>query len=89
MAVTVPNIPYKAKLLNDSGFLSQAWAGWFEEMAKRIGGPVALSNLELQTVRTSDIAALTLQLAALTSAVSALTTQVAGNLNDQRQGREL
>jgi len=45
---SVPEVPYKVPLLNEQGFLNSAWSKWFRELYLRIGGTLALNNVQLE-----------------------------------------
>ncbi len=84
MAVTVPPIPYKAKLLSATGYLTDPWAKWFREVFSRIGGTTALSNTELESMQTggvdelqADVDALEVSVANLDSLATTHTTDIA------------
>lgn len=99
MAAKVPPIPYKVQVLDRSGYLSSPWADWFREMFNRIGGNIALSNVELATLQTEDLAALEATVTALQTLVSSIQATVSGHttsianletsVNDLSQGPNL
>lgn len=72
MATTLPNIPFREKILDPSGFLSPAWSDFFRQLFIRIGKNQALSNTELANVQTTGLTALTSRVATLETSVTAL-----------------
>lgn len=72
MANTVPNIPFKTKVTDDDGYLSQAWVGVMRQIFERIGGSVAQTNTELASTVSGGIST---QIAALQAAVTLLQTE--------------
>lgn len=47
MSTTLPPIPQKSKMVDDSGLITPAWSGFFRELFRRVGGTLALSNIEI------------------------------------------
>jgi hypothetical protein len=93
MAKTVPELPYKTPLLDESGtYLSRPWAGWFRDMFSRIGGTVALTNVELADLSDTQVAALQVNITALQASVVTLSAQITAlqsSINDLNQKRAL
>lgn len=44
----LPSPPYKSPVLDDSGLLTPAWQIWMNEIFVRMGGKLALSNLQIE-----------------------------------------
>jgi hypothetical protein len=88
--VTVPPIPYKVKVTDQAGFVSPTWSKWFRSLFERVGGVVALSNLDLATIQLIDISDLQSDILALqaqnTVLSSQITSQVASAVSDLNQG---
>lgn len=89
---TLPPVPYKSPLVDNSGFLTPPWATFFRQVFQRIGGPIALSNIELESLQLQEISGLEDEVDALQVTVSSQSTQIS-NLqtltNDLGQGPEL
>lgn len=45
---SLPPLPYKVPPISPTGYLSDTWAKWFQDMFNRIGGTSSLSNAELE-----------------------------------------
>lgn len=78
----VPPVPFKAPVTDDNGLLSTAWAGFFRQLFNRIGGPTALSNLELADEQSTGIAGALVSITALQGSVSTLRSTVASQTTD-------
>ncbi len=89
MSITVPNVPYKAPIADQSGLISQAWAGWVQQVTLRIGGRVALTNIELQDLRESDLTDIRADILALQTSLTSLTTEVETGLEALGVGQTL
>ena len=49
MAISIPPVPYKVQMLNESGLLTEAWAAWFRQMTAGVENDEdAPSNADLQ-----------------------------------------
>jgi hypothetical protein len=81
MPVTVPPPPYKAPFVDRSGSLSTAWQTWFRELFLRIGGTVAKSNVELETIQLEGLEEVQADIAILETSLSTLqgTVTTQGN----------
>lgn len=89
---TVPPVPYKTPITNKSGILHPLWSAWFRQLFARIGGPIALTNVELENIAEinltdveADIAVIQGQISTLQSTTATHTTQI----NDLGQGPNL
>lgn len=83
MAANLPPVPYKAPVLDQTGFLTSAWAGFFEQLFKRVGGNNAPSIDELAS--STSLLSLKTSVTALQTSVSSLSASVAtlqSNIND-------
>lgn len=95
MPITLPPIPYKSQVIDQSGQLTLAWSKYFLEMFNRMGGKVALSNTELETTviannsaiatLKADTLVISIEINDLTNHMSFIDTQVSG----LGQGRQL
>lgn len=68
MANTIPPIPYKVKVSDSRGYVSDAWSKFFLFMFDRVGGTTGDSNTELSesvTANTNNITDLLLRVEAL------------------------
>ena len=45
---TLPPIPYKTKIITETGYLSPAWSKFILFLFERTGGTEAVSNTDLQ-----------------------------------------
>lgn len=84
MSEIVPPVPLKSELTDANGFLSPAWAGFFKQLFNRIGGAVALTNIELAT-QIGDVPTIQANLTALQATVANLQSMI----NDLNQGPKL
>lgn len=82
---TVPPVPYKAVVVDGSGFLTSAWSAWFRQVFMRVGGSVALSNAELAALPALNLSTVEADITALQASVSALQVKD----NDFGQGPDL
>jgi len=76
MAITVPPVPYKTPVTSRDGIMHPVWAAWFRELFLRIGGPIALSNEELETAVDVNLTSVEADISALESSVSSLQSSV-------------
>jgi hypothetical protein len=53
MPSNLPPVPYQFPLVNQGGFLNQAWSDWFQKIFVRVGENISYTNDELYPV-TSD-----------------------------------
>jgi hypothetical protein len=92
MAQIIPAIPYKERVLDQNGYLSTAWIGWFRQLFLRVGGIEALSNTELENLPALDLAATNASVTALQTlaiAQGALISTLQGQVSDLNQGPTL
>lgn len=75
---TVPPIPLKTLPLNELGYFSPAWTKWLQFVFTRIGGNIALSNIELATIQTESIDDLEAAVTLLTGRVNNLELEAGG-----------
>lgn len=88
----VPPVPYKSPLSNKNGFISEVWAKWFRQVFHRIGGNIALTNIELEDTTSAEVTALDLRVDALETLTLSHTSSISNlqeNINDLKQGRHL
>lgn len=74
MGISLPPVPHKVPMTDQSGHLNQAWSKWFRDMFVRIGGTVAPSNTEL--VSEVDIAGINQDIQDLQDADTAFDVRV-------------
>lgn len=86
---TVPPVPYKVAMTDNSGFLTSAWSAWFRQVFVRVGGAVALSNVELENLQEGSLSTIAADIATLQGQVTSLTNLLAADMNDLSQGRQL
>jgi hypothetical protein len=72
--IVIPEMPRKAPVLDANGYISTAWAAWMYQVFLRLGGNIALSNEDIESIFGDDIAALQAGMSQLESDVSALQT---------------
>lgn len=88
--VTVPPVPYKVQVIDKQGYISPTWSKWFRSLFERVGGVIALSNLDLATIQLVDISNLQADITALQSQDTVLSgqiaSQVASAVSDLNQG---
>lgn len=68
--IPLPNIPYRSALVDEQGLITPAWSAFLRELYTRVGGPNALTNLELESLSGGAV---------LQSEVDALELTVAAN----------
>lgn len=95
---TLPPLPYRSPLLDNAGYLTQAWSVFFRQLFERVGGSVAPSNSDIVAV-SDELDALTLTVGTIDSDLTTLEGTVltqAGLIsalqvvdNDFGQGRAL
>jgi hypothetical protein len=73
---TVPPIPIQAKIIDDRGILTPTWAQFFQQVFYRIGGPQALTNLQLASVTNPGLAALQATVATMQSTITTNQSQI-------------
>lgn len=91
-AKAVPNLPYKSPVINKEGYLTAPWAGWFRDLFNRVGGTLALTNVQLEELQSSDLTAVQADIDALQSTAASLVVLVAAlqvNIQDLNQGRQV
>ncbi len=80
MSQTIPPPPYRQSIQDNRGYLTQAWAQWFQVAFERMGGSKALSNVELGGTQTGSgsgsIATLQAEIAALQAKIDQTASQV-------------
>lgn len=69
---SVPPIPLQVQIVDDRNYLNPVWSRWFVQLYQRIGGSLALSNSELETIQTEGIDELEAQVTDLTNRVALL-----------------
>jgi hypothetical protein len=72
MPVTIPPPPYKTPFVDRSGTLAPAWQTWFRDLFIRIGGKIALTNVELAEVQSENLEAIQDDIDALEASVTTL-----------------
>lgn len=73
MSQNVPPPPFKTQMQDDQGFLTAPWAKWFQFAFERIGGSIALSNVELSSVQTTNLSILQTDVNILEAKIDQLT----------------
>lgn len=86
MSQTIDDPPYKTPFIDDNGYLTIQWMNWIRSLFARVGTNQALSNTELEVVRTADIAALEVQVTAIDVTVTALSSTVSSLSDELNQG---
>lgn len=86
MSQTLPNIPFNSPLTDDSGLLTPEWSKWFSFAFSRVGGNIALSNIELAKLNSTNVTALQASVTALTTQLTAFITSTTANFNGLNQG---
>lgn len=83
----LPDVPFKAKVLDSQGYLTQVWAAFFRELFSRVGKNIAPSNTELSEfiVDISDIESDIVTLQGTTAALEARLLNVEGGITSGRQ----
>lgn len=77
---TVPTPPLKSKAINDDGYFTQAWVAFFSRAFLRMGGNVALTNIELADGQDSSISAIQNDITQLENDVEELQEVTGGGL---------
>lgn len=49
MSTSLPPVPHQAPISNQSGIIPPVWSDWFKQALKRMGGPAASSNSEIDS----------------------------------------
>lgn len=89
MALSLQDPPVKIPMVDQKGYPSQAWVGWFRTMFQRIGGTTALTPQELAALPALELAALTARVTTTESDIAAIqivnTSQATSITNLQQQ----
>jgi hypothetical protein len=72
----LPPIPMKVPLADQQGYMSQPWAKFILQLFDRVGGAIALSNLQLEELQASDLATITATLTSLDTRIDTLEAAV-------------
>lgn len=70
--IVVPEPPFKTPMVDAKGIISSVWIGWVRQTFLRIGGNIALSNSDIETLLGADISDLQADVAQLQNDVAAL-----------------
>lgn len=73
----LPPLPYKTPVINERGFLTEPWAKLFRQLWVRVGGSIALTNLELEELQEADLVTITSDITALQASVTTINTSLA------------
>jgi peptidoglycan hydrolase CwlO-like protein len=81
MPITIPPPPYKSPFVDRSGSLAPSWQNWFRDLFLRIGGTIAKSNVELETIQLEGLEEVQADITALENSLSSLqgTVTTQGN----------
>lgn len=90
MAELMPNIPYKVAVVDDDGFLSGPWVGFFKQLFLRVGGSIAPSLSDVASA--SSVTALQSAVTSIQTSISTIQANIVtiqSQINDIGQGRDL
>lgn len=57
MAIPLPIPPYNSPLTDNKGFITQGWQMWLQQLYARVGGTIAVSNINLNFSEQSQVLA--------------------------------
>ena len=85
-------LPYRSPMLDANGFLVNVWAMWYRQLYKRLGGPLALTNEQLEQVQGQNLTVLQSDVETLKLSQTAQDVKIAAlkvNINDLSVGPNL
>lgn len=88
----VPPVPYKTPVVTSSGFINPTWSKFLEFLYIRIGGPIALTNEQLEQIQSQNLEEIEADIDDLQVDYGNLETLVTANstsINDILQGPNL
>lgn len=80
MSQNFPPPPYRQPIQDKNGYLTTAWAQWFQLGYDRAGGISALSNTELASSSQGTSTAVQAQITSLQTQINTISNQISGGL---------
>jgi hypothetical protein len=76
----LPPAPIRERLVTPDNSMTQAWVGWFQKMAQRVGGPTSVTVEQLATdldTAETNITGLEGDVATINAQISSIDSQLA------------
>lgn len=78
----LPPIPYKTPVIGPNGFITEPWSKFIRQLYVRVGGSIALTNIELEELQEAELVTILADINALEALTASHTTSISStNLN--------